>query len=117
MALRSRYKERPVEAPNIPEEPPQPSESVKIDFATDKAEAVEPGVTIVGANEPGDAVTEALQKAVEADEAALSLRRQLEHLRTSEALQRQHVQQMAQQHGSAGPYVAGRTRSQDRPMP
>ena len=99
MALRSRYRERipAVEnsTPDIPERV-SPSERVEINFdTTDKAE---PAVAIVGeAGEPGDAVTEALQKAVEADEAALSLRRQLEHLRTSEALQRQHAQQMAEQ--------------------
>jgi hypothetical protein len=81
-------------APDIPESV-QPSASTTIDFNTDKAE---PTVTIVGdAGEPGDAVTEALQKAVEADEASEALRRQLQHLHVSEALVRRHAEQMAQQ--------------------
>jgi hypothetical protein len=77
---------------NIPEEPPQPSETVKINFATDTDTEAEPAATIVG----DDAVTEALQRAVEADEASEALKRQLQHLHASEALQRAHVERMAQ---------------------
>src|SRR6476469_3601798 len=77
-----RPKNIPAEAPpNIPEEIPQPSESVKIDFAADKAE---PAVAIVSADE-----------FPEPDEASEALKRQLEHLHASEALQRQHAAQMA----------------------
>jgi hypothetical protein len=78
----------PTEEPsNIPpekDEPVQPSASVHIDFATDKAE-------------PNDAVAEAMQKATEADEAAEALKRQLAHLRASEQAQREYAQRMAQQ--------------------
>lgn len=73
----------------------QPSASTTINFETDKAE---PSVAIVGeAGEPGDAVTEALQKAAEADEASEVLKRQLAHLQASEQAQREFATQVAAQ--------------------
>lgn len=70
--------------PNIPEEPPQPSESVIIDFNTDKAE---PNETTVAAIEPATPV----------DEATAALLKQLTDLKKSEQLQREYAQHMAQQ--------------------
>jgi hypothetical protein len=83
MRLKSAYREKlaaETPAPNIPEEKIQPSESVHIDFATDKGEP-----SIVSADE-----------IPQPDEAAEALKRQLEHLRTSEELQRRHAQMSAQ---------------------
>jgi hypothetical protein len=75
----------PVETPDIPEEPIQPSETVDINFdTTDKAE-------------PNEAVAEALQKAAEADEASEALKRQLAHLQASEQAQREFAAQVAAQ--------------------
>jgi hypothetical protein len=96
MRLKSAYREKPAEnypAPSvqIDDQPVQPSETTTVNFDTDT-----PAVAIVGeAGEPGDAVTEALQKAVEADEASEVLRRQLQHLHASEELQR-HAARMMQ---------------------
>ena len=78
-----RPKNIPTEEPsNIPEEPPQPSESVRVEF-TDKTE---PAVAVVSQDQYP-----------EPNEAAEALKRQLEHLRTSEELQRRHAERMAQQ--------------------
>jgi hypothetical protein len=98
MALRSRYRDRekpqppniqgladylkpqPAETPAPSDEKIQPSETVHIDFATDE--------------KPSEAVAEAIEKAGAADEAAEALRYQLNHLRASEQLQREHAAQM-----------------------
>ena len=73
MGLRSRYK--PVEQqPDIP----QPSEKINIEVEVDPE-------AIVAAAEPPQPV----------DEATQTLMQQIEHLRTSEELQRRHAQQMA----------------------
>ena len=78
-----RPKNIPTEEPsNIPEEPPQPSELVRVEF-TDKTE---PAVAVVSQDQYP-----------EPNEAAEALKRQLEHLRTSEELQRRHAERMAQQ--------------------
>jgi hypothetical protein len=81
MALRSRYREKPVETPDIPERV-QPSESVKINFDTDNK--ADPSVGIVSADE-----------IPEPDEATLTLQNQIAHLKKSEALQRDHAERMA----------------------
>ena len=78
MALRSRYKEKLVEAPNIPEEPIQPSETVDINFDTDKSEPT-PTVGIVNVADYPDP-----------DEACEALKKQLAHLKASEEAVRQH---------------------------
>jgi hypothetical protein len=83
MRLKSAYREKPVEAPNIPEEKIQPSEPVKIDFGTDEAE---PSVAIVSADEYS-----------QPDEATLALQKQLADLKKSEELQREYARRMAQQ--------------------
>ena len=73
-------------APRIPEiknEPPQPSETVRVEFATDK---VEPSVAIVSADEYPSP-----------DEATLALQKQLADLRKSEEMQRNYALFAAQQ--------------------
>jgi hypothetical protein len=85
MAVKSAYREKlaaETPAPNIPEEKIQPSESVHIDFATDKAE---PSVGIVSADD-----------FPEPDEATLALQKQLADLKKSEQMQRDYAQRMAQ---------------------
>jgi hypothetical protein len=79
MALRSRYREKPVEQPpDIPE----PSERLNIEVQADPE-------AIVAATEPPQPV----------DEVSATLRQQIEHLRTSQELERRHAQQMiAAQH-------------------
>jgi hypothetical protein len=69
-------------APNIPDEPPQPSETTRIEF-TNGADKAEPAVAIVSADEIPSP-----------DEATLALQRQLADLRKSEELQRNYAQQM-----------------------
>jgi hypothetical protein len=71
VAIKSAYREKPVEAPNIPEEPPHKAE---------------PTVAIVSADEYP-----------EPNEAGEALVRQLNHLRQSEHAQREFVAQVAAQ--------------------
>ena len=78
MAIKSAYREKLAEAPNIPEEPPQPSETTRIEF-TNGAGKAEPSVAIVSADEDP-----------EPNEATAALLRQLQHLRDSEEALRQH---------------------------
>ena len=83
MRLKSAYRAKladniPAETPHIPDEPIQPSESVKINFDTDKAEPV--------------AAIEAT-----ADEATLTLQNQIAHLKKSEDLQREYALHMQAQ--------------------
>jgi hypothetical protein len=87
MALRSRYRESARNIPtaepaNIPETPPQPSETTHIEF-TDKAE---PAIGIVSADEIPSP-----------DEATIALKKQLADLRESERLQREFATQVAAQ--------------------
>jgi hypothetical protein len=84
MRLKSAYRGKPAEAPNIPEEPIQPSETTTINFDTDKPE--HPPVAVV-----------AVDDFPEPDEATLALQKQLADLKKSEELQRQYAQHMAQQ--------------------
>jgi hypothetical protein len=84
MRLKSAYREKPTEAPNIPEEPPQPSETTRVEFTNGAAEPVQANIAAIEPATP------------DVDEATQALMRQLGHLRQSEALQRQHATQMAQ---------------------
>jgi hypothetical protein len=74
------------EPPNIPperEDPPQPSETTRIEFTN-------------GADpDPVEVKVAAIEPAPPADEATAALLKQLDSLRASEALQRQHAAQMA----------------------
>jgi hypothetical protein len=73
----------PTETPNIPEEPIQPSETVRIEFTNNK---VDPSVGIVSADEYP-----------EPDEATLTLQKQIADLKKSEELQRNYARYAAQQ--------------------
>ena len=85
MRMKSAYREKPATetpAPNISKEPPQPSETTRVEFTDPKA--AEPTVGIVNvADYP------------EPDEATVALRKQLAHLRASEQAQREYAAQMA----------------------
>ena len=85
MRLKSAYREKPVEAPNIPEEPPQPSETARVEF-TNGSDRAEPSVAIVSADEYP-----------QPDEATVALMRQLDHLRASEQAQKDFAAQVAAQ--------------------
>jgi hypothetical protein len=85
MAVKTAYK-TPAPRVQIDDEKIQPSESVHIDFGTDKAE---PSVAIVSADE------------FPLDEATLALQKQLAHLKQSEELQRNHARYAAQQQMAA----------------
>jgi hypothetical protein len=86
MALRSRYREKipaaETRAPNIPEEPIQPSESVHINFDT----KAEPAIGIVSADEYP-----------QPDEATLTLQKQIADLKKSEEMQREFARHVAAQ--------------------
>ena len=86
MAIKSAYREKPVEAPNIPEEPPQPSETTRVEFTNGADKAEHPPVAVVNvADYP------------EPDEATLALQKQLADLKKSEAMQREFAAQVAAQ--------------------
>src|SRR6476660_1195635 len=70
-------------APNIPDEPVQPSESVRVEF--------------IDKTKPDAGTIASIDTAIPTDEAGEALKRQLEHLRASEQAQRLHAQQMTQQ--------------------
>ena len=80
MSFRSRYREKPVEAPN----------NIKLDGAEPEA------VTGISVEAPPEAEQTVVEPPQPADEATQALMRQLESLRQSEELQRRHAQQMAQ---------------------
>jgi hypothetical protein len=80
MSLRSRYREKPVEAPN----------NIKLDGAEPEA------VTGISVEAPPEAEQTVVEPPQPADEATQALMRQLESLRQSEELQRRDAQQMAQ---------------------
>ena len=85
MHLKSAYREKPVEAPNTPEEPPQPLETARVEF-TNGSDKAEPSVAIVSADEYP-----------QPDEATVALMRQLDHLRASEQAQKDFAAQVAAQ--------------------
>lgn len=96
MRLKSAHRTPATPAANS-EEPPQPSESVKIDFDTNQAEPVDIVAIDTAIPEP--------------DEATAALQKQLDHLRASEQAQREFAQQVAAQRcadDSASTYLAGR---------
>jgi hypothetical protein len=78
VSLRTRYRPRDIPAEQ-PSNIPEPSEKINVEVQADPE-------AIVAAAEPPPPV----------DEATQTLLRQIEHLRTSEELQRRHAQQMAQ---------------------
>lgn len=82
MRLKSAHRTPATPAANS-EEPPQPSESVKIDFDTNQAEPVDIVAIDTAIPEP--------------DEATAALQKQLDHLRASEQAQREFAQQVAAQ--------------------
>src|ERR1700722_19119944 len=80
MAVKSAYREKPAEAPNIPEEPPQPSETVRVEF--------------IDKTNPDDGTIASIDTAIpEPDEATLALQKQLADLKKSEQMQREYAEQ------------------------
>jgi hypothetical protein len=96
-AYRPKVEPAGISAPSVPVDDPeriQPSETTRIDFATDKGE---PAIGIVSADEYP-----------QPDEATLALQKQISDLKKSEELQRNYARYAAQQQ-SAGPALpAGR---------
>src|SRR6478672_1708017 len=79
--LKSAYREKP--AAETPEEPPQPSESVRVEF--------------VDKTNPDDGTIASVDTAIPTDEAGAALRQQLQHLRASEQAQKDFATQIAAQ--------------------
>ncbi len=91
MAIKSAYGKTPAGNTEIPDEPPQPSETTHIDF-TNGADKAEPTVAIVSADEYP-----------QPDEATVALMRQLDHLRASEQAQKDFAAQRAAQMAAQPP--------------